>query len=397
MLDNVGADPRRVSAINFVAVYGMPDSGKSSLSRELSKIDGFLCQRSDGIFAVEIAPNCKNLMDFWYYRHRPEGAFNIGKYIDSDSYDHNLFIACLTEKLRRRLQETQNVHVVLLDGYVFKHFSRIFSDLCLPPERTLALHASIIEGRYMVEGFDVTGHRYDEVVAHIRQSFRTKCLETTVPKSRYQSFESLGLSQSGSRSTASNTSAKYEASHLDDIVGASDRFVDIGCNAGYYCFRIADKTSGSIIGVDMARHWLEIASHMNNSIFLRDNIAFFEAEALDFLSENPDSFEIIHCASTYHYFRDRQVDFLRAAHRALSHEGTLVLEVELADKGTEPEVIKRSRGVDSTPCAFPNRAMFLEKISGLFQIEAEFESVFQQGSYYNRLYFHLRPERAIGC
>ena len=127
---------------------------------------------------------------------------------------------------------------------------------------------------------------------------------------------------------------------------------------------------------------------------MRDHIAFFEVEVFDFLNENPDSFEIIHCASTYHYFSDRQVDFLGAAHRALSHEGTLVLEVELADKGTEPEVIKRSRAVDSTPCAFPNRAMFLEQISGLFQIVAEFESVFQSGSYYHRVYFHLRPERA---
>jgi SAM-dependent methyltransferase len=242
----------------------------------------------------------------------------------------------------------------------------------------------------MVEGLDVTGHRYDEVIEHIRQSFRTKCLKTTVPKSSYQSFKSMGLSQINDRNAASDTLAKYAASHLDDVAQASDRFVDIGCNAGYFCFRLADKTSGTIIGVDRARSWLEIASHMNNSIFLRDNIAFFNAEALEFLSENPDSFEIIHCASTYHYFRERQVDFLREAHRALTNNGTLVLEVELADTGTEPETTKRSRGVDSTPCAFPNRAMFLEQISGLFQIEAEFESVFQRGSYYDRVYFHLR-------
>lgn len=30
----------------------------------------------------------------------------------------------------------------------------------------------------------------------------------------------------------------------------------------------------------------------------------------------------------------------------------------------------------------------------LFQIEAEFESVFQRGSFFGRVYFHLRPERA---
>jgi O-antigen biosynthesis protein len=391
MLDNAGPDPRQTNAINFVAVYGRPNSGKSTLAHALSGIDGFLCLQADEILAFQIAPTLANRSDFWTYQHRPQGEMDIGKYIDSESYNHSLFVRCLTEQLHYRLQQAQTVNVVVLEGYVFKNYSHIFLDLGLPPERTLALHAVCSEGRHMVEGFDVTGQRYDEVLAHIRRTFRTKCLEATVSKSTYQDFDSLGLGQSGSKRTDSNTSAKYDASHLDDVVQASHRVVDIGCNAGYFCFRAADRTSGSVVGVDMARHWLEIASHMNNSIFLRDNVAFLEADAFDFMAENPGSFEIVHCASTYHYFRDRQDEFLRVVHRALSQEGMFVLEVELADTGTRPEVIQRSRGVDSTPCAFPNRAMFLEHIRGLFCIRAEFRSVFQQGSYYDRVYFHLHP------
>lgn len=400
MLSTVGPDPRRVSAVNFVAVYGQPASGKSSLSRALSTIDGFLWLRTDYIFMFKVAQRLTNPQDFIVYPGQTQEHFSVAKYVDSDSYDQNLFLSCLTEELRHRLQIAQNVHVVLLDGYVFKHYSRIFADLGLPPERTLTLHASTHNGQYYVESIDVPGHRYDvtdycydEVLAHIRQTFRAKCLEITVPKSSYQNFESLGLGQPGSRRPDSNTSAKYEASHLDDIVQKSDRFVDIGCNAGYFCFRISEKTNGPIIGIDINRHWLEIASHLNNSIFLQDNITFLQADAIDFLSENRDAFEIIHCASTYHYLRERQVDFLRAAHHALTNKGTLVLEVELADTGTAPEMVMRSRGIDSTPCAFPNRAMFLKQISGLFQIEAEFKSVFQRGSFYERIYFHLRPVR----
>lgn len=402
MLSTVGPDSRRVSAVNFVAIYGTANSGKSSLACALSEINGFLCLQSDEIFAFQIAPSLTNLMEFWTYAHRPEGEMNIGQYIDSNSYDHNLFIYHLKEELRRRLQGAKNVQVILLEGYVFKYYSRIFADLGLPPERTLTLHASTHNGRYYVESIDVPGHRYDvtdyrydEVFVHIRQTFRAKCLEITVPKSSYQNFESFGLGQPGSRRPDSNTSAKYEVSHLDDIVQKSDRFVDIGCNAGYFCFRISEKTNGPIIGIDINRHWLEIASHLNNSIFLQDNITFLQADAIDFLFENRDAFEIIHCASTYHYLRERQVDFLRAAHHALTNKGTLVLEVELADTGTAPEMVMRSRGVDSTPCAFPNRAMFLKQISGLFQIEAEFKSVFQRGSFYERIYFHLRPVRSV--
>jgi ubiquinone/menaquinone biosynthesis C-methylase UbiE len=107
-----------------------------------------------------------------------------------------------------------------------------------------------------------------------------------------------------------------------------------------------------------------------------------------------NSFDIIHCASTYHYFRDRQIEFLRAVNRALKSNGTLVLEIELSDKGNNPTLERLSRGVDRTPCTFPNRPMFLEQINGLFSINAEFKSIFQEGSFFDLQYFHLTPIRA---
>jgi ubiquinone/menaquinone biosynthesis C-methylase UbiE len=243
----------------------------------------------------------------------------------------------------------------------------------------------------MVEEFDVTDHHYDAVFQHIRKNFSEKCSNTIVPKSRYQSFQSLGLPGPKGGNSDSNTFKKYDASHLEEVLHVNDRFIDIGCNAGYFCIRAADKTDGTIVGVDMAQSWLELGSQINNSIFLHNNIIYIKAEALEFLSENPNSFDVIHCASTYHYFRDRQIAFLREAKSALTYNGLLVLEVELSDSENKPEVIKRSRGVDSMPCAFPNRSMFLQQITGLFRIESEFESVFQSGSFYKRVYFHLRP------
>jgi hypothetical protein len=35
--------------------------------------------------------------------------------------------------------------------------------------------------------------------------------------------------------------------------------------------------------------------------------------------------------------------------------------------------------------------MFVQQITGLFTIEDEFDSAFQNGSFYKRVYFHLRP------
>lgn len=387
----IAYDPRRVHVPNFVAIYGRPRSGKTSLSRMLSKSSGIIHLATDPIFSSHVAPCLTHWDQFLANRDHESEHFGVDRYVDSNQYDHSLFIACLIDELRRGLKQSPETHTVLLDGYVLKHYKQIFIDLDLPPERTLALQASIVNGSHMVEEIDVTGYRYDLILKHIQESFLAKCSNTTLPKSRYQNFKSLSLSRADSANTDSDTEAKYSASHLDDVVNASSRFVDIGCNAGYFCFRVANKTNGSVTGVDMAGHWLEIASHINNSIFLRDNIEFFQAEALEVLSENPDSFEIIHCASTYHYFQERQIGFLREARRALTTNGILVLEIELGDTGTEPETTKRSRGVDSSPCSFPNRAMFLQQITGLFWIEKEFESVFQKGSLYNRFYFHLRP------
>lgn len=386
---NTKSDPRRINLPNFVAIYGNPKSGKTSMSRALSKSAGFLHLASDNIFSSHMAPCLANWKAF--LADKPFEHFSVLRYVDSVSYDHDLFIACLSEELRWRLQYSSEVQTILLDGYVFKDYSRIFTDLKIPPERTLALNVSFNKGRHMVEEFDVTDHRYDAVLQYIRENFSAKCSNSIVPKSRYQSFQSLGLPGPKGGNSDSNTLKKYDASHLDEVLHATDRFVDIGCNAGYFCIRAADKTDGIVVGVDMVQSWLELGSQINNSIFLHNNIIFIKAEALEFLSENPSSFDVIHCASTYHYFRDRQIVFLREANIALAPNGLLVLEVELSNTEGEPAMLKRSRGVDSTPCTFPNRAMFLQQITGLFEIENEFESVFQSGSFYKRIYFHLRP------
>ncbi|SFP66915.1 Methyltransferase domain-containing protein [Nitrosomonas cryotolerans] len=389
------SDSKRVSIPNFTAIYGASNSGKTTLCKHLSSLEnGIISIHADNIFDLKIAPNLDNRMDFWEPKIRdlPE-HFNITKYIDSASYNHELFVQHLSAELTQKLRDSSNIHLVLLDGYVFKNYERIFSDLRIPAERTFAIHASKnLSETYSAGGFDVTdGHCYIDILKHIKQSFREKCQKITVPKITYQNLESLGIyDQEPYITSDSNTSLKYAASHLDDIIHTEDRFADIGCNAGFFCFRAAKKTTCSVNGVDMSRHWLEIASHVNNSILQHRNIIFSNMDAIEFLLDSINSFEIIHCSSTYHYFREQQIDFLKAANNALAQNGILVLEVEIANSMEKPEVIKKSRGVDSVPCAFPNREMFLIQISGLFEIVGEFDSVFQKGSFYNRKYFHLR-------
>lgn len=384
---------RQVNAINFVAIYGTSNSGKTTLCQNLFSIEsGIIVIHTDKIFDFKIAPALINQEKFLVRKTKalPE-HFNIAKYVDSASFDYNLFIQCLNDELMQLLIEFPNTYLVLLDGYVFKEYEKIFADLHIPKEQTFSVHSLKDSENYTVGGLDVSEVGYTGILEYIKKVFRKKCQEITVPKATYQNLESLGVYDEKHNLTSdSETLLKYNASHLDEIITSKNRFADIGCNAGFFCFRVAEKTTGLVNGVDMSQHWLEIASHVNNSILHHKNITFFKAEAIEFLSDKANSYEVIHCSSTYHYFRDQQIDFLKVARCALSENGMLILEVEIADEGKKPMVIKKSRGVDTAPCAFPNRAMFLKQIKGLFKIENEFDSVFQKGSFYNRTYFHLR-------
>lgn len=387
-------DPRWLNVPNMVVIHGTPQHGKSNLGKALSKLDGFLNISVDSIFLQYIERYISNRMNFMAYKGRPDERFDIGKYINSEDYNYELFITFLKLEIAHKLKRGSHINTVVLEGYALKDHDKIISDINIKSQYAIVLHAFISENRYMVNEFDVTNYKYDEVIRNIKNIFYNKCLNMTLPKSRYQDFSSLGLTTHDKGKTSSKTLEKYDASHLDDVIQDSDRVVDIGCNAGYFCFRAAKKTSNVIIGVDMTSHWLEVASHINNSCFFYKNISFFYEKAWVYLGEvTNSSFEVIHCASTYHYFREYQVVFLAEAHRTLTQEGRLILEIELAPSGNEPETVMRSRKVDSLPCAFPNRQMFLQQIKGLFNIEAEYKSVFQGGSFYDRTYFHLRPIR----
>jgi GT2 family glycosyltransferase/SAM-dependent methyltransferase len=382
---------KRINMPNFVAIHGLPMAGKSTLSAALSAEPGWVWIRSDLIFMERIAALIPDRDDFVARRGHHDEHFSVATYVNSDSYDHALFVECLRDEVDRRLSTNPNAHVVVLDGYALRRHNQIFTDLGLPPERTMALRAHIVDGIYMIEDFDVTGRAYDAVKDHIQDTFRQKCQNVTLPKSTYQNHVSLGLLPAGSRLADSNTAAKFDSSHVLDLIRPSTSFVDVGCNAGYFCFRVAQATDSVVVGVDTERRWLEIASHINNSWMYQANVAFIHTDGMEFLAAHRTAVDVVHCASTYHYFGDRQMDLLRVAREALLPGGKLVLEVELADTGPRPEVVSRSRTPGGAPLAFPNRVMFEKQINGLFRIEAEYPSPHQSGAFYQRAYFHLSP------
>jgi SAM-dependent methyltransferase len=377
-----------INSVNFVAVYGMPNTGKTNFCNHFSiAMSDVLWVHTDEIFERSIFKEINEVDKFWI--SHPQPHFSISNYINSPDYDESLFVTDLSNKLTELISNNKNANLILLDGYVFKNHESIFNQLRIPNKRRMIVECKKNQDEvFTVSNIDVTNNKYELIETKILDYFKDACIRETLPDSHYQNFSLFGWMKD--KNTASETNIKYISSHLDEVVKPNDRCVDIGCNAGYFVFMMAKKTKGEVWGVDFVSKWLEIASHIKCSIFHFTNVFFYKSDALDFLFSRKGQFEVIHCASTFHYFREKQKQFLVNAHQALSENGFLVIEVELAERDESTDVIKKARGVDSEPCYFPTRKGFLSQINGLFEIKAEYESTFQQGSFFNRRYFHLQ-------
>lgn len=385
-----------VNVVNFVAIHGFPGSGKSTLGKALSKSGDVVCIHTDSIVISKMAENFPNKSEYLSKSATLEEHFNVAKFVDSPFFDMNMFIEYLESEISNAISENNGIRLVVIDGYALKHSKYLFEAMEITDERIMVLKTNELNGKFTADSFNVTNGNIDGLVYNIDSHFKKGGLAASLSRSTYQDLSSLfyGIGiDTQSALTDSETYKKFNASHLSDLLSRNSRFLDIGCNAGFYCFKAAQVTGDAVVGIDMNKHWLEIGSQVNNSIIKKDNIRFLNADAFEFLSVKSSEFDVIHCSSTYHYFRERQTDFIRSAREALSLDGFLVLEVELSDEITDqPHTVYRARGVDPSPCAFPNRMLFIEQVSEYFDVVAEYKSVFQKGSFYDRTYFHLRAK-----
>ena len=385
-----------VSCPNILAVFGEPNSGKTHFSHWLSGLDGIYWIHTD-LILNSLVSEVNESSRFWVESQACDAHYNLHQFVNSELFSVEAFSSALAHEINKMLEECVTVHTIVVEGYVMREYERIFRLIGVPEERLHACVASAdCDGKYYIDGFDVTGGDYQETVASVKQVFRDKCWKLTIPKSTYQDLSTVfqeGVSGpvEAVAKTDSRTQEKFVCSGLQEVVDSESFFLDVGCNAGYFCFALARRKKLEAVGVDMSLQWLKIGSHVSSSFESLRGVSFLHMDAFEFFQRNKQRFDVIHCASTYHYFRDRQREFLQSTHDALVPGGLCVLEVEIANEDdAEAHLFYRSRGVDSSPCAFPNKKAFIEQIAGLFCIENESESVFQAGSFYERTYFHLR-------
>jgi len=182
----------------------------------------------------------------------------------------------------------------------------------------------------------------------------------------------------------SDSPQKLQQSKLE--LKENDSFLDIGCNTGYFCFEAAKQTSGRILGIDGNAGPINAAIKLNKNIFKKQNIEFKVCRAFSFSGE---TFDVIFCASTFHYFKEQQKHFFELLHSLLNNEGIALIEIEtLPNNQDSPQW---STG-NKLKVHYPNQK-WIEKMSEPFlEIVDVYDSIEQPGSEYPRLFYKFKKK-----
>lgn len=141
---------------------------------------------------------------------------------------------------------------------------------------------------------------------------------------------------------------KLKALRLPDLAGR--RFLDVGCNEGFFCGFASFQHAERVVGVDRSAVFIERAR-------ARFPNCEFHQQGWDALPEGP--FDVILLASSLHY-ADDQPALIRRLVEQLAPDGVLVLELGIAGFA-KSEWVKVSRGIDER--FFPTMAMLRETLA----------------------------------
>ncbi len=199
----------------------------------------------------------------------------------------------------------------------------------------------------------------------------------------YQKFDFLGKKRGDSDSVE-----KYRLSRLEQFPVENKRCLDVGCNAGYFLFKLLHKNPKSLVGIDKVKLYIDLANVINTEHFKSDKFTFIVD---DFFTHKFESiFDLIICFSTFHYFGDLQSEFFRKCHSLLAEGGVLLLEVEEYPVNEVPMIENSSpRPADKQKYNYPNSLQMEKFVSGRFFIMDRYISVKQGGSLYDRYFYSL--------
>jgi SAM-dependent methyltransferase len=167
---------------------------------------------------------------------------------------------------------------------------------------------------------------------------------------------------------------KLKALRLPDLTGK--RFLDVGCNEGFFCGYAHFDGASEVIGIDKS-----------NEAVSRARVRFpecqFSAQSWDQLPEG--KFDVILMASALHYAED-QAALIHRLMDSLTDAGILVLEIGIAPSGNN-EWVPVKRSIDER--LFPTRKKLAEVLND-YAWKIVGYSVQQAGDPLQRYVVHIR-------
>lgn len=178
---------------------------------------------------------------------------------------------------------------------------------------------------------------------------------------------------------ASMTVEKLKALCLPELAGK--RFLDVGCNEGFFCGYAIREGATRVVGIDNSAHFIARARE-------RFAAGDFRLQGWDNLPEGP--FDVILLASALHY-ADDQPALVRRLMELLSKDGVLVLEMGVISSPTA-EWRRIKRDIDER--MFPTMGAVRELLAG-YAWKWMGQSSAQAGDPVGRHVFHVSGMRPM--
>ena len=312
---------------NLIIIYGLPDTGKTSLGVKLNGVLPNSIRISTDTVTQEaiekgIIPIPSNYAGNY--------CINIGDITIklNKAFRKKLFELTIS-KIYQGLFWNDSVIVC---GYLFNFdgkteiFNR-FSNICFI-ERFSDFKSKISINDITIEVDDVG---IDNLVDAVKNAIKNNMIEQIIPQYHwYQNFDFL--------KTPSDSISKDKLVALmlpEDMHGST--VLDIGCNTGFFSIECA-KRGASVVGIDYFGKVIDLANKIKNSIYFVNNIKFYEMNVGENLNEL-GTFSHILMLSVIHYL-DNQEDIIKRILGILKPGGVLKLEMGIhPDKTVDTKIV----------------------------------------------------------
>jgi tRNA (mo5U34)-methyltransferase len=145
-------------------------------------------------------------------------------------------------------------------------------------------------------------------------------IEQILEKSHYQTFDFIEGDHRDS-----DSKGRFEKSRLESFDLVDKNILDVGCNAGYFLFRLLNSGAKSLVGIELGEKFVYVSNELNNQVYKSNKVKVILGDFFDY--EFDQHFDLIICFSTFHYFKDNQL-FFNKCFELLNKDGILLLEVE---------------------------------------------------------------------